>query len=232
MKAFILLTFIFVGFVHLFGDSKKDSTEIPDPDALQVFDNNVDPDMSLLSSIIRYPESARRAGIEGSVYVMVLVGKNGVVEKTEVIKSTNDIFIESSLKAIYEAEPYTIAYQKGKPVQYWITIPLRYQLEYDGDKYDFTEKAYKRYGLEKPYYEDLIESIDYGNLKDEIFVLGYTEVEVVINENGKLESSTLVHDFDKRVSKIVMEAIKKYEFPVYMDEGEPRLIKTRIHFPF
>lgn len=115
-----------------FSDVDVDVTvreEEPDPDAFQVFDQDVDPDMSLLNSLVTYPDLARRAGIEGSVYVRVLIDKDGSVKRTEIIKSDNQLFEQPSLNAIREAAPYTIATQGGRPVQYWITIPLRFQLD-------------------------------------------------------------------------------------------------------
>jgi protein TonB len=102
--------------------------EEPDPDAFMVFDNNVDPDMTAIYEYISYPEVARRAGIEGRVIVRALIDKDGTIKRTQLMKSDNSLFEKPAMDAIKKAEPYTIATQGGRPVQYWVTIPINFKL--------------------------------------------------------------------------------------------------------
>ena len=49
-------------------------------------------DLAEFQKLLIYPQAAKEAGIEGKVFVNVLVGKNGKAKKLEFIYSDNDLF--------------------------------------------------------------------------------------------------------------------------------------------
>jgi peptide/nickel transport system substrate-binding protein len=69
-----------------------------------------------------YPESARKAGITGRVFVKILVGTDGKVKNAEVIKGIGYGCDEAAAEAAYKAvfKPGT---KNGKPSETYITIP-------------------------------------------------------------------------------------------------------------
>ncbi|KAK3604773.1 hypothetical protein CHS0354_000431 [Potamilus streckersoni] len=64
-----------------------------------------------------YPESARRAGLEGKVFLRVLVGKDGRSEKVQVLKSSGSDILDRAAKESLEKSTYTPALQNGQPVR-------------------------------------------------------------------------------------------------------------------
>ncbi|MFC1693450.1 energy transducer TonB [Candidatus Latescibacterota bacterium] len=74
-----------------------------------------------------YPEMAKRAGIEGTVLMKVLVNKEGLVDSVEVINGP-EIFNESAKDAAM-ASSFTPAKQNDKPVICWVFMPFRFILE-------------------------------------------------------------------------------------------------------
>ena len=74
----------------------------------------------------RYPEAARRAGLEGIVLVRILVGKDGKVKRGTVIKG-RAIFRAPALAAALQFE-FSPALQNARPVPVWINMPLRFTL--------------------------------------------------------------------------------------------------------
>lgn len=80
-----------------------------------------------------YPDSARRAGIEGTVYVKVLVEKDGKASKVVVIKSDAEIFNEPAVKAALQWT-FTPAMLHDKPIAVWAAVPFRFKLSTDGVK--------------------------------------------------------------------------------------------------
>jgi len=74
-----------------------------------------------------YPEIARKAEIEGIVFVKMLLSKEGKVKKTEIAKSTNDLFNEVSLEAAKQWV-FTPAIMNNGPVSVWVTIPFKFKL--------------------------------------------------------------------------------------------------------
>jgi hypothetical protein len=74
-----------------------------------------------------YPELARRSGIEGTVYVEVLIGKNGKPLKAIAVKYDSEIFVKPSIDAAMKSL-FTPAIQHKAPVMVWMTVPFKFRL--------------------------------------------------------------------------------------------------------
>ena len=73
-----------------------------------------------------YPELARAAGIQGTVFVEVLIGKNGLVEKARILKS-NPMLDDAALAAVRQFR-FSPAMQRDKNVRVRISIPIVFKL--------------------------------------------------------------------------------------------------------
>ena len=78
---------------------------------------------------LKYPMVARKVGIEGVVFVRVLVGVDGRTEKMECIKvkPANRGFEAAAKEAIKQVR-WEPAEQHDKKVRVWLTIPIRFGL--------------------------------------------------------------------------------------------------------
>lgn len=76
----------------------------------------------------QYPELARKAGIEGRVFVKVLVNEQGKVDSVVVLKSTNPIFIKPAIAAAKQFV-FTPGRQRDKAVKVWVAIPFIFKFE-------------------------------------------------------------------------------------------------------
>lgn len=74
-----------------------------------------------------YPEIARRAGVEGTVWVNILVDKQGKAKKAIIVKSDAEIFNEPAIEAALQWL-FTPAMMNNGPVTVWVTVPFRFQL--------------------------------------------------------------------------------------------------------
>lgn len=74
-----------------------------------------------------YPEIARRAGVEGTVWVKILVDKEGKAKKAVIMKSDNEIFNENAIKAAL-GWVFTPAMMNNGPVAVWAAVPFRFKL--------------------------------------------------------------------------------------------------------
>lgn len=74
-----------------------------------------------------YPEIARRAGVEGTVWVKILVDKEGKAKKAVVMKSDAEIFNEPAIKAALQYV-FTPAMMNNGPVAVWAAMPFRFKL--------------------------------------------------------------------------------------------------------
>jgi len=84
-------------------------------------------DLDALRNAIRYPEMARRNGIEGKVVVRALISATGVVEQAEIYASDHILLEQEALRST-RAVVYTPAKQNGRAVRCWVFIPIDFTL--------------------------------------------------------------------------------------------------------
>jgi len=77
---------------------------------------------------IRYPEMARRAGIEGRVYVQFIVNERGEVEDPQVIRGIGGGADEEALRAVKQAQ-FRPGMQRGRPVRVQYSLPVVFRLQ-------------------------------------------------------------------------------------------------------
>jgi TonB family protein len=73
-----------------------------------------------------YPPLARKADLEGTVYISLLVRKDGRVGKAKILKGPN-IFRKSALAAVSQFI-FKPGKQNTRPVQVWMTVPIQFTL--------------------------------------------------------------------------------------------------------
>ncbi len=81
-----------------------------------------------IQSKIVYPEIAKRAGIEGKVYVLAFVDETGNVTKAQIIKGLGAGLDEAALNAV-KATKFKPGKQRGKPVKVQVSIPIVFRLQ-------------------------------------------------------------------------------------------------------
>mgnify|MGYP001545153299 CR=1 FL=1 len=74
-----------------------------------------------------YPEMARRAQIEGTVIVKVLVGPDGNVKQAIVLQSVNPLLNNAAIDAAYRCK-FVPGKQRNIPVKAWMALPFNFRL--------------------------------------------------------------------------------------------------------
>jgi TonB family protein len=113
--------------------------------------------METLQKNIRYPQMARRAGIEGRVYVQFVITEEGDVDDARVIRGIGGGADEEALRVVEQAK-FTPGMQRGRPVRVQYSLPVVFRL-HDSDATD---------GL-------TAEGMEGVNSLDQITVTGYNE---------------------------------------------------------
>jgi len=73
-----------------------------------------------------YPDLAREANVDGTVMVQALVGKDGHVKDTRVVKSIP--MLDASAVAAVKQWVFKPALSNNKPVAVWVAVPVRFSL--------------------------------------------------------------------------------------------------------
>ena len=74
-----------------------------------------------------YPEAARRAGIEGKVFVQFVVTASGRVQRATCVRSPDDRLCDAAVRAV-EASRFEPGTQRGRPVDVRFTLPVDFRL--------------------------------------------------------------------------------------------------------
>ena len=76
---------------------------------------------------VRYPEIAKRAGIEGKIFVKAYIDENGNVTKTQVLKSLGAELDKAAEDAIRKTK-FIPGVQDGKKVKVQVAVPIIFKL--------------------------------------------------------------------------------------------------------
>jgi TonB family protein len=83
---------------------------------------------SYLASSLRYPEEAMKNGIEGTVIVVFVINKDGSVRDAEILRGIGGGADEEAVRVVMESPSWTPAYQRGRPVNSRMRLPVRFKL--------------------------------------------------------------------------------------------------------
>lgn len=73
-----------------------------------------------------YPEIARSANVDGTVMIQALVGKDGRVKDTKVVKSV--AMLDAAAVAAVKQWVFKPALSNNKPVAVWVAVPVKFSL--------------------------------------------------------------------------------------------------------
>lgn len=77
---------------------------------------------------IIYPESAKKEGIQGRVYVKAYIDEQGDVSKVDLIKGIGADCDESAMMAVKKTK-FKPGMQNGKPVKVQVAVPILFELK-------------------------------------------------------------------------------------------------------
>ncbi len=82
-----------------------------------------------LAANIKYPDEAKKAGIQGKVYVSFVVDEHGKVTDAKIARGIDPSLDKESLRVINELKTWKPGKEKGKAVKVAYTVPINYALD-------------------------------------------------------------------------------------------------------
>jgi protein TonB len=76
----------------------------------------------------RYPDSARRRGVEGTVIIKAYVTEQGRVEQVQVERSAGHSDLDQAAVEAVERWRFEPARRGRQPIAMWVSIPVRFIL--------------------------------------------------------------------------------------------------------
>ncbi|HSO88406.1 MAG TPA: energy transducer TonB [Draconibacterium sp.] len=90
--------------------------------------------MNDLIGAIKYPEEARKKGIQGKVFVSFVVDEQGKVTNAKIERGVEPSLDKESLRVVNELKTWKPGKERGKAVKVAYTIPINYALDGKQDK--------------------------------------------------------------------------------------------------
>lgn len=84
-----------------------------------------------IKSNIQYPQTAKEIGVEGTVYVVFVINKDGKVDQPEILRGIGAGCDEEVLRLISESPDWIPGQQSGQKVNVRMRLPVRFKLPND-----------------------------------------------------------------------------------------------------
>lgn len=84
--------------------------------------------MSHIQKNVKYPQLAIESGIQGKVYVQMIINKKGAVSEAKVVRGVSDVLDKEALRAVNSLPIFEPAEQQGKSVKVKQVIPVSFRL--------------------------------------------------------------------------------------------------------
>ena len=90
--------------------------------------------MNDLIGAIKYPEEAKKNGVQGKVFVSFVVDEQGKVTNAKIERGVEASLDKESLRVVNGLKAWKPGTEKGKAVKVAYTIPINYALDNKQDK--------------------------------------------------------------------------------------------------
>ena len=85
--------------------------------------------MEYFKKNLRYPEEAKKAGMQGRVVVQFLINKNGAISDASVLRSVDRLLDAEAVRLVRSMPRWKPGMQKGKAVTVKYTVPVLFKLD-------------------------------------------------------------------------------------------------------
>ncbi len=86
--------------------------------------------MSDIVSAVKYPEEAKKNGIQGKVFVSFVVDEKGKIKDTKIARGVDPLLDKEALRVVGElSKTWTPGKEKGKTVKVAYTLPINFALD-------------------------------------------------------------------------------------------------------
>ena len=79
-----------------------------------------------VSSNTKYPDEARNSGIEGTVFVYFIVGKEGEIREARALREVHPLLDEEAVRVVESLPTFEPGVQRGELVSVQFTIPVKF----------------------------------------------------------------------------------------------------------
>ena len=188
-----------------------------------------------LSNNIKYPIKALKDGVEGRVFVNFVVGKDGSVIDSKVIRGIGSGCDEEAIRVIESMPNWIPGKQRGQAVNVSYNLPIRFAL--DEKEKDTIFKVVEVMpvfpGGEKKLMSYLGNNIKYPEKAKKDGVKGRVFITFVVEKDGRIDNVELLRGIGSGCDEEAMRVIKSMpKWSPGMTNGEPVRVQYNLPIKF
>ena len=108
---------------------EKDNKEFISIERLPMFPDDGDSGLlKWVQSNLKYPEIAKKNGVQGRVVVQFLIKKDGSIEEIKIYRSRHPALDEEAIRIVKTFPKFIPGKRNGVPVDMWYTLPINFKL--------------------------------------------------------------------------------------------------------
>jgi len=210
---------------NFFVDSVKQSSRAADvePDGNDIRNQ-------LVRAVI-YPEAAHRSKIEGAVVLTVLIDFDGTIKKTKILNSSNELFTQAVEIATNKVKTNP-AMQGGKPIQYWMTVPIKFELNNSRTN----SLLFKKVGHDKEFTDFLGIQLStklgglYRNRSSEM-ISGTVTVSITLENDGEIDDVEVLSSTSDYLEEVIPDMLEDLKLidGIFPDNKDVRNLKITLN---
>jgi len=112
----------------IFDESGDDDEVYGAVDVMPEYFGGVNAMFDFIQKNVNYPESAKKKGIEGRVFVQFVVEKDGSLSSFQVLRGVNDELNDEAIRVLKMMPKWKPGMKDGKPVRVQFTMPFNFKI--------------------------------------------------------------------------------------------------------
>ena len=169
--------------------------------------------MEYFKKNLRYPEEAKKAGMQGRVVVQFLINKNGAISDASVLRSVDRLLDAEAVRLVRSMPRWKPGMQKGKAVTVKYTVPVLFKLDEVDEKVAQKNLTLIMKGTSAADYADVLILVDGREVTPEILR--------ALNPS-RIQSISVLKDPSEIIAKYTTDKSKKSVMLVTLKKEEPK----------
>jgi len=196
---------------------------------------------------VKYPEQARKRGVDGIVVISFIVEKDGSITGAKIKRSIGAGCDEEVLKVVDKMPNWIPGKQNGEAVRVKFHLPVRFKIEGSGicemddvdemplflEGCENAEKELKKECAKKALFGFIGQNLKYPKSAKDQGIEGMAIAEFTIAENGSLTNPIILKSLDSACDAEVLRVLESMpKWTPGMKNGKPIAVKMKLPFKF
>ena len=178
-----------------------------------------------------FPEEAFKKGIQGSVVMEAVIGKDGNVKEVRTVASQDPLLAQAAMEAVKQwvYDPFTI---NGACKEVLFTVTVTFALDpKKGEPKGGGDALTRLEGSERPRKVKDVKPV-YPDEARKNKIEGIVTLEAVIDETGKVRKLRIIGSPHEMLGKAAMEAVKQWEYEPFVKDGKAQAVVFTVTMTF